>query len=47
MCRCALVTMGSMFQDLLWLCETADNTECYFLCDIRIVYIHMVCLIDE
>jgi hypothetical protein len=25
----APVSTGSMFQDLLWLCETADNTEHY------------------
>jgi hypothetical protein len=27
--RCAPKTVGNMFQDLLRLCETADNTECY------------------
>jgi hypothetical protein len=27
--RCAPVSMGNMFQDLLRLCESADNTERY------------------
>jgi hypothetical protein len=27
--RHASISMGNMFQDLSWLHETADNTECY------------------
>jgi hypothetical protein len=44
---CALISAGNTFQDLPWLCETADNTECYIWRDIHITSINMVKFIDK
>jgi hypothetical protein len=40
--RCAPVSTDNTFQDISRFCETADNTERYFLTDIRVRYIHTV-----
>ena len=36
------VPTGNMFQDLLRLHETTDNTECYIQRDIRVTYMNTV-----
>jgi hypothetical protein len=35
--RCALVSMGNMFQDLPQLCETVDNTKRYIYSNVIFV----------
>jgi hypothetical protein len=40
--RCAPISAGNTFQDLLQLCETADDTEQSIECDIHVPNINMV-----